>query len=371
MKFKSTNFSCQNCGAPLRFSPISKKLLCLFCDTTSSIKKSQTPIEEYSFNEALKFLKHHPQQEKEKKVICNQCSATFTLKSQLFGSNCPYCNTPAIIAFVKEIDPKSLLPFQISQQQAQQHFKKWIGSLWFTPSKLKNLFNGNDRLKGYYLPYWTYDSTTNSHYHGERGDVYYVEVERTVIVNGKKERRMVRESRIRWHSVNGELRNNFDDIIIGASKSISHTILDNLNPWHTDQLVPFNHKYLLGFDSEEYTIGLDSGFEFAKIKMENIIRQDIKKRIGGDQQRIHHLKTLYTNTTYKSVLFPLWTAEFQWKKRSYHYAINGQTGKVTGEHPYSWFKIGFLFFIIISLFATFTYVANKPDYIEKLNLYFS
>jgi len=281
------------------------------------------------------------------------------------SSNCPYCDTPAITKFIKEITPQSLLPFQLSQKEAQLGFKKWLGSLWFAPSKLKEFMNGDKKLKGYYLPHWTYDSQTDTNYQGLRGDIYYVTVQRTMIINGREVRRNVQEARINWTSVSGQVENFFDDITIGASKTISHTILDTLTPWHTEVLVPFNEKYLSGFDSEEYTIGLDNGFEFAKVKMDHVIRQNILHHIGGDQQQIQHMETHYTNTTYKNVLFPIWTAQFEWQGKVYNYAINGQTGKVTGERPYSWLKIATLVIIIMVFIGGAVYLDQHPNIIQQ------
>jgi uncharacterized CHY-type Zn-finger protein len=368
VKFTSINFTCKSCGAPLRFSPISNTLLCEFCATKESIEHSKEEIQEYSLQEALHFLETHKEKALEKTVTCNKCSATFTLTPYSVSSNCPYCNTPTITEFVREITPKSLLPFQISQNEAQIFFKKWIGSLWFAPSKLKKLLEGENRLKGYYLPHWTYDAETKTRYRGERGDIYYVQVERKVMVNGREERQMVREARINWSPVAGSVERFFDDITIGASKTISHTILDNLTPWNTTRLVPFNEKYLSGFNSEEYTIGLDNGFEYAKVKMDGAIRQTIRSEIGGDQQRINSMQTQYYNTTYKSVLFPIWTAEFKWNNKTYNYAINGQSGKVIGERPYSWLKI-----ITITLFTAIVigiaiYIDENPNFLKELDI---
>lgn len=348
MKFKSINFTCKNCGAPLRFSPIHNTLECEFCSSQEVIESSNKIIHEYNLKEALHSLGKHHEKEISKEVQCNKCAATFTITPYSVSTNCPYCNTPSITAFVKEITPESLLPFQLSHKEAQTIFKKWLGSLWFAPSKLKTFIDGEKKLTGYYLPHWTYDSQTDTDYHGQRGDIYYVQVERNVTVNGKQERRVVQESRIKWHNVSGHVGKFFDDITIGASKTISYSILDNLSPWHTDGLVPFNKKYLSGFDTEEYTIGLDNGFEFAKVKMNSIIRQDIRAQIGGDQQRIDNMRTHYSNSTYKSVLFPVWTAKFEWNNKIYNYAINGQTGKVMGERPYSWIKI-FMLILTIGL----------------------
>ncbi|CAA6806410.1 MAG: Primosomal protein N' (replication factor Y) -superfamily II helicase [uncultured Sulfurovum sp.] len=366
MKFKSINFTCKHCGAPLRFSPIHNSLDCEFCGTQESIEESVERIKEYDLQEALAHLKHHHEQEISKEVSCSKCAATFNMTPYSVSSNCPYCGTPAITNFVKEITPKSLLPFHISEKKAHDLFKKWIGSLWLAPSKLKKFFESNQKLKGYYLPYWTYDADTYTNYHGQRGDIYYVQVQKTVMVDGRQERRTVQESRIRWTPVSGHVSNSFDDITIGASKTISNTILDNLSPWHTEVLVPFNPKYLSGFDSEEYTIGLDNGFELAKVKMTHIIRQDIRDDIGGDQQQISHLSTQYNNTSYKNVLFPIWTAEFKWKNKMYNYAINGQTGKVTGERPYSWLKIAAIVGTLSGGAGGAVYVDQHPEVIQEI-----
>jgi len=339
LKFTSINFTCKSCGAPLRFSPVQNSLDCEFCQTKESIEQSIESIKEYDLEEALNFLAQHQEHVLDKEVTCNKCAATFTMTPYSLSSSCPFCQTPAITNFVKEIVPESLLRFQVSQTEAQERFKKWIGSLWFAPSKLKKFLDGEEQLKGYYLPHWTYDAHTQTQYHGKRGDIYYVQVEKTVVVNGRQERRMVQEARIKWTAVSGQVNQDFDDITIGASKTISNVILDNLAPWNTTALVPFNQKYLAGFESEEYSIGLDNGYELAKVKMNHVIRQKIRADIGGDQQQISTLRTAYEDTSYKSVLFPIWTAKFRWKNKLYHYAINAQTGKVVGERPYSWLKI--------------------------------
>ncbi len=365
MKFKSINFTCKNCGAPLRFSPIEETLKCEFCQGTESINSSLEEIKEYDLSKALAELNRHNEKKITKEVKCSKCSATFTMNPYSFSSNCPYCGTPAIIDFVKEITPQSLLPFQLSQKEAKEAFKKWVGSLWFAPSKLTKFLSDDEKLKGYYLPHWTYDAKTVSDYHGQRGDIYYVTVERTVIVEGREVRQRVQEPRVRWTPVSGRVYNEFDDITIGASKTISYSILDNLAPWYTKKLVPFNEKYLAGFTSEEYTIGLDNGFELAKVKMNRIIRQTVHQDIGGDQQQITSLKTNYHDTSYKNVLFPIWTAQFKWKNRTYNYAINAQTGKVSGERPYSWLKIALVLGVLSTGIGGVVYLDEHPQVIEK------
>ncbi len=367
MKFQSINFSCEGCGAPLRYSPVTDSLRCEFCSNIEPISLSDEVIEEYDFYEALEFLGRDRAKEITKEVKCNKCAVTFELNPYSISSNCPYCGTPAITDFVKEITPKSILPFSITEDEATMRFQKWLGSLWFAPSKLKELATGDKKLVGYYLPHWTYDSQTYSRYRGQRGTIYYVTVERRVIVDGREQLVRQREARIKWTPVEGAVSNSFDDVTVGASKTISHAILESLSPWDTTKLLPYDEKYLSGFESEEYTIGLDNGFEFAKIKMDRVIYRDIRRDIGGDQQRIDFVDTKHSNTTYKNALFPVWVAEFKWRGKIYNYAINGQSGEVVGERPYSIVKIVFLVVFILLVVGVGIYLGENPQFIESIN----
>ncbi len=367
MKFQSINFTCKSCGAPLRYSPKKHALLCEFCESTEQIEPDQIAIEEYDLQKAMQHLGDEPPKEITKEVTCSKCAARFKLTPYSVSANCPYCNTPAITDFVKEITPQSILPFEVTKEEAHQAFKRWIGSLWFAPSALQKIAKDESKLIGYYLPHWTFDAQTNTQYYGQRGTIYYVTVERVVMVNGQRQRIRQQEARIDWQPVNGEVMNAFDDITIGASKTISHTILDNLAPWDTTKLIPFDKRYLAGFESEEYTIGLDNGFEYAKLKMDQVIRQSIKRDIGGDRQRIERLQTRYHHTTYKNTLLPIWRAEFQWQGKRYNYAINAQTGKITGERPYSIVKISLLIgTILLLLGAGGWFIQEHPEYVEMI-----
>lgn len=341
MRFSAINFTCPSCGAPQKFSPATGKLRCEFCQTETTIDTDNHAIVEYDFHDAVSQLEIKRPQDIKKEIQCKKCGGTFTLTPYSFSSQCPYCDTPAITDFIQDITPESLVPFRITQKEAQERFIKWVGSRWFAPNAFKKYLDGDKKLTGYYLPYWTYDSDTVTHYRGLRGDVYYVTVTKMIVENGRQRQVRVQEPRIRWTPASGVVYVSFDDVTIGASKTVSRAILDTLEPWSTEVLVPFDEKYLSGFEAEEYTIGLDNGFEFAKAKMSVKIEKNIRQDIGGDEQQIQTMNTQHNNVTYKNVLFPVWTASFEWKDKIYNYAINAQTGKLVGERPYSVTKIVF------------------------------
>lgn len=47
----------------------------------------------------------------------------------------------------------------------------------------------------------------------------------------------------------------------------------------------------------------------------------------------------YRRITYKHVLLPAWTSAFSYNGKQYMYIINGESGKVGGQRPYSVPKI--------------------------------
>ncbi len=364
MRFTPISFTCKGCGAPLKFNPASGRLLCEFCGSSTDIESEDTLIQEYDLHDALVHINDNRPKEINKEIRCSSCGVEFTLIPYSVSTNCPYCDTPAIIDFVNNIVPESIIPFTVTQKQAKEIFKQWIGSLWFAPSELKKLIDTDKSLTGYYLPYWTYDANTSTSYIGKRGDIYYVTVRRRQIVNGREQIIEVQEPRVRWTPVSGIVTRYFDDVTIEASETISRKILSLLGSWDTSRLVPFDEKYLSGFESEEYAVGLDSGFEMAQAKMNSIIRMDIRRDIGGDRQQIESVKTSYQNATFKNALFPVWTTHFEYKGRKYYYAINGQNGTISGERPYSYLKITIVISIVLMILIAIGYYSEHFDNIS-------
>jgi predicted Zn-ribbon and HTH transcriptional regulator len=363
MRFTPINYTCPGCGAPLKYSPLTGTLRCEFCRREVPIEGENAPIVEHDLRSALATLDHAPNQEITKEITCPKCGSGFTLDPLAVSTNCPYCGTPTITEFVNEIHPESILPFRIRQKEARAIFARWIGSLWLAPNELKHLVDTEKSLEGYYIPYWTYDAQTTTDYTGQRGDIYYVTVQKRMMVNGREQIVSVQEPRIQWTPVSGRVNRFFDDVIIRASKSPSRQILDALEPWDTTELVPFDPRYLSGFESEEYAVGLDNGFEMARVKIDRVIRDDIRRDIGGDEQQIDRMQTHYGAVTYKNTLFPIWMTHFTYKGREYYYAINGQNGKIVGERPYSYTKIIFLILAILGLLAGATYFDAIRTYV--------
>jgi len=228
MKFETITESCQSCGAPLTFSPESGQLACQFCGSEEKITHQPDQSLKEDLYARVAELGGERDQEHSRELACHKCGAGYSAPPYTFALQCPYCGTPAVMQeMLQQITPRSLIPFRYSDQEAQQLFSEWLGSLWFAPNKLKRA-TLRENLKGYYLPHWIYDSDTVTQYQGERGDAYYVDVTKTGIEDGKERQVTVRESRRRWYPVSGRVSVRFDGLTVGASREFPATLIEKL-----------------------------------------------------------------------------------------------------------------------------------------------
>ena len=351
LTFQVRHYPCPGCGAELRYSPSRRALACEYCGHEEALEAERVPP--HPLEEGL--AREEGPVEKAGSVTCPKCGAGYPLAPLRTATCCPYCETPAIRNPLNPLPPDGVLPFRIEEKEAHQLFARWIGSLWLAPGELSRVVDTRKKLTGWYLPHWFFDADTESRYRGERGDAYYVTVERMRVVNGRE--RLVREQerRIRWTPVSGRVARRFDDWPVAAEREIPRHLLQGLAPWPSGDALAIRDEALCGFEAREYGIPLDAGHAEAREGMAARIRMDVRRDIGGDEQRIHGIDTRWSDERYKYLLLPVWSTAFRYKGKTYHYVINGVTGVVRGERPYSWWKIAGLVAAVLSALAVAAY----------------
>lgn len=329
---------CGGCGADLQYKPGSTNLHCQYCGAENEIEIEDVTIEENDYLATLHKTGGGAPTQEINIVKCGGCSAETEFEPNVSADSCPYCGAPLVITSAhceKVIRAESLLPFDIDDKVAYDTFRKWLNKLWFAPNGLKKYATQKELFVGMYMPYWTYDADTSTDYTGRRGDNYTETY--TVNVNGQTQTRT--RVKTNWRPAAGNVYVQFDDTLVRASNSLPTKLLHAIEPFDLQNLVPYNDKFITGFRTEKYQIGLEEGFELAKKRMKPRIETAIRRDIGGDQQRIHTMNTTYDNITFKHVLLPIWISSYMYEQKTYRFIINARTGKVQGERPYSVIKI--------------------------------
>ena len=340
---KGRIFPCDECGADLEFSIGTQSLKCPFCGAVKTIAVAEdAAVVEHDFHAMLEQLKtlrlqgvqNDETAEGEHAIRCGSCGAEVVFQGTLTSSQCPYCACPLqrdkIHDAPTRIPVDGVLPFQVSEPDAAGQLRHWVGSLWWAPNEFLRQ-GASGKFNGIYLPYYTFDSLTDTKYSGQRGDYYFV-----TVGEGKDQRQ---ERRINWSFRSGEFQRFFDDVLIVATSDQSRALIESLEPWPLEKCMPFTQQVLGGFFARTYDVLLDDGFAQARQRMENVLTGDVRQRIGGDEQSISSQQTSYGGVTFKHLLLPVWLLAYRYQEKSYRVVINAVTGEVSGERPYSVVKI--------------------------------
>lgn len=365
MSTEEHRWPCEQCGADLRFSPGDDALKCDHCGHVQKLPEApaarQSHLRELDLRRGLQNGLSSAETEDVRISPCPSCGAQVEFKGATHATECPFCATPVAIGTGTQrlIKPQALIPFSIDERQGREAMVNWLGRLWFAPGGLVEYARKGRALSGLYVPYWTFDAATRSRYSGARGEYYYESRMVTVQVNGRHEQREERVRKTRWHAAAGWVSRRFDDILVLASQSLPRRYTDGLAPWDLGALRPYEPDYLAGFVSEGYTVSLSDGMELARQIMAAQIERDVRADIGGDEQRIERVDTDYSAETFKHVLLPIWMAAYKYNGKTYRFIVNGQTGKVQGERPYSAWKIAIAVILVVSLLAVLAYVSQQ------------
>jgi len=342
---------CAACGGLMRFDPPSQRLRCVACGSDRAIASADAQamaaaLAEQDLERYLALRAGNEPAITPQLVACPQCGAQGEFPAHVTAMPCAFCGAPlqATLAHAqRQIRPHALLPFQLDDGAARQAFGAWLRSRWFAPSSLKELVQRPEAGRGVYLPAWTFDAHSLSHYEGERGDHRQVQQTRQ-----NAQGQSVTETRTvtDWRPVSGEMALAFDDELVCASASLPAAGLAALDGIDLAALQPVDDAFQAGFMVEAYQLGLQPAFAQARERFDSRIRAAVRREIGGDEQRIHRLHTAYDAIRFKHLLLPVWIYSYRWRGELKQVVVNGHDGRAAGERPWSAWKIAGLALVL-------------------------
>lgn len=350
---EETDKKCPSCGGVMDFNPANGKMTCPYCGYEEDIK-----VDDETF--VAKELDFNLAEDDDacdwgtatRTVICKACGAETVYDFNEVASECPYCGSNQIMeqeSNIKVMAPGGVVPFKLDAKEAANRFKSWIKGKFFCPKEAKESAKPK-AFKGLYLPFWTFDTTTHSTYTGQYG------ISRTW-----RDRDGKTHTKIDWHFTSGHYNQSFDDILVCGSSRQDESMLNDIEPYNTKEVVEYKPEYMAGFMAERYTIKVKAAWQIAKQKISSILHQNIESKIEREHHTSHvrgvQVQTSHHHITYKYILLPVWISSFKYKDKIYHFVINGQTGRVSGKTPISWVRVAlvilgvaaFLFLVHLAL----------------------
>jgi len=358
-------FACPACGGEAQWNPAKKALVCPFCGATSpaQIELTATGDEIVKEHDLVAAMRGIPDDKrgwdaKKTSVRCQSCQAISVFDAARVGQRCDFCGSSALVPYeeIKEaFRPESLLPMKVSEPQVRESIRKWYGSRWFAPNKLKSAAL-TDTVKGLYIPYWTFDAQVHADWTAESGYHYYV-TETYTDSQGKTQTRQVQHTR--WVPSSGSLDHFFDDELVPASRGVEPALLRKVEPFPTKELTPYQAGFLSGWVVERYQIDLVAAAQHARETMDGKVYSMCGSRVPGDTHRNLQVNADYSGQTFKHILAPLWLLTYHYGAKNFQVVINGYTGVIAGRYPKSWIKITLAVLAGLALLGTLLVMMNR------------
>ena len=361
---RSQAFPCSSCGGELHWDPGATEMKCPYCGSLVEVPKGGAfQAEEHDL---MAFLEGHPKAQgygvPMDEFTCKSCGATAKVPGGRRDLNCPFCGTTYVFEAKSGSDevlqPESVAPFAVSKESCLEKFKTWIGKGWFRPNDLKKL-GKLDRITGIYMPYFTFDAQADSTWTAEAG-YYYTVTERVAVTrDGKTEYEDRQVQKVRWEPASGRRSDFYDDVTVPAVSQQRLDLMSRVLPFDMKGLKPYDTRFLSGFSVLNAEVPLKQVYLVAKANMESDQVGRCSKNVPGDTQKDLRVQTLLSRQTFKHLMCPLWVGSFKYKAKVYAFLINGQTGALYGEKPWSWVKITLFVLSLIAAGAAVYFLMNR------------
>ncbi len=324
-------YKCPCCDAGLVFRGDTRKLTCEYCGNTfeletvksyeESWQESQPDQVEWDKTEQAQW--DSGEMEQLQSFSCPSCGGELLCEAVTAASFCPYCGNPAVLPsrLSGSIRPDGVIPFRKTREDALAAFLKLCKGKPLLPKEFTRQ-QQTEKLTGIYVPFWLYDC---------RGDF----------------QGSYRGTRIhRWSDSNynytktdhyllkRDASAGFAGIPMDASRKMDDTFMESIEPYDYGDLVDFEMGYLTGFLADKYDVEYAAGEERIRQRVDGAFQEQLAATMIGYQTVVpagRNLQISHSKARY--VLMPVWMLNVRYREKTYTFAMNGQTGKMTGRFP--------------------------------------
>ena len=324
-------YKCPCCNAGLMFSGNVQQLTCEYCDTTFEVdavrayneNQEEKKKELFEWEESASREWSDEEQASIRVFRCPSCGGEILTDENTAATFCPYCDNPTILPgrLSGGLKPDAVLPFQTDKEDAKAAFLRLCKGKPLLPKE----FTDRQRLEkitGMYVPFWLYDcdaefdgSYKATRIHRWSDSLYnYVKTDHFLLRRGASSA--------------------FSGIPMDGSKKMDDTFMESIEPFDYAQMVDFDTAYLTGYLADKYDVPSESGKERIRQRVDRSFDDQLQATLlgyatvvpTGKNLQIRHSRARY-------VLLPVWMLNTRYKDKIYTFAMNGQTGKMTGELP--------------------------------------
>jgi uncharacterized Zn finger protein (UPF0148 family) len=351
---------CPACGSPR--SPGAK--FCVACGMPFEATATVPPEAPAATTQATRELSQPPKEAGQISTTsfhCQNCGSDIAVTTGERSIRCPFCDS----TYVAEIQsdrtgrrrPEFVIGFAVTREQALQKYFEWIRKGgWFRPGDL-SLRAISDKQVGVYVPFWHYAYEARSRWGAMIGQHWYRTETYTVRTqDGKTETRTRTVQETEWSPLSGKHHKYYFGYLVSASKGLSQQEALSIQPYDLRAITRFKPYYLAGWTSEEYSVDYAQAKAIAESEFQQREINNISRMMPGDTYGQLNVQTEFELNETDLMLLPVHILSYRYRDRVYRFLVNGQTGRIAGEKPWSGVRIAGAVSVVVILILLAVFV---------------
>ena len=321
-------YNCPACGAPLTYGAEGGKLDCEACGNSFELEALEAMAPAESGGE-VKFAAPEStfdaaESEQMQAYICKSCGAELLTENTTTATECPYCGSPTVLPDRIEggVKPEKVVPFTVEKEAAQKQFDEYFKGKLLMPNIFLNTRNRISEMRRLFVPYWLFDCDA-------RADIVYEAEKRRTERRGDWE-----IEHIRHYAVRRDAAMSFENIPVDSSEKLDNKITESIEPYDLSAAVPFQPAVQVGAMADPADVDAEACQERAVERVKTTISDAVRDTVVGYTNVYERSKNIQSEGgKVTPVLMPVWLITTEKENKTYTFAINGQTGRLTCDVP--------------------------------------
>lgn len=281
----------------------------------------------------------------QKHFRCNNCGSEVATDPDQRSYICPFCDSTYVVEFSPQENPRQrpefVIGFAVTPEQAQEKFHAWLrDNSWFRPGDLVAKAAA-DKMRGVYLPFWSFAMLAQSRWQASIGEHWYrteTYTETDSKGNTVTKTRQVQETE--WWPLAGNHHRYYSGFLVSGSKGLPQSQAERIKPFQLPALKRYEPYFLAGWYNEEYSIDRAQAQAACQQYFQQQEERNISGFLPGDTHRSLQVETGFSQISSDLCLLPVYVLSYRYQDKLYRFLVNGQTGKIAGDKPWSWQRIG-------------------------------
>lgn len=327
-------YKCPSCAAPLVFDGREELMTCGNCGNSfepqTVIAVNQIERETQKPDEMNWDMHEQPVTREDisqtQSYQCSSCGAQLYMEDTTVATACAFCGSPSVLPtqFTEETVPSRIIPFKIEKDQAETMFRDYFKGRKLMPNLFLRSANQIEEIRKLYVPYWVFSGTADAK----------MSYKATLVDTHRSGNYRITTTRHFLVHRAGTLE--FNGLPVDASSKLDNKITESLEPFNPGQAITYEPHTLSGAQANRADVSKTESQSRANERVNVSTDAAFRSTVRGYASVIPQDKNINVKDgVSESVLYPIWLITTKKGEKTYAFAINGQTGDITSDIPWS------------------------------------